>query len=141
MSKDGGNLHEVRTWLAVLAQAEALVPARVVLERLPVSDEPAVQGLEAEVDLTAESMGRLLGRSAGSIREWCRAGRLPGSYKLFGREWRVPRSALAALQRSEAEASARREHPKPPAPEEEVDIGAWRRLLPEDSRGGRGRRK
>lgn len=35
--------HELRTWLVHLAEAEATVPARVVLERLP-GDEPTPTG-------------------------------------------------------------------------------------------------
>lgn len=49
-------------------------------------------------DLTAEEFGRLRNRAPSTIRTWAAAGRLPGAYRLNGREWRIPRSALRALR-------------------------------------------
>jgi hypothetical protein len=50
------------------------------------------------VDLSGTEVARLLGRSPVTIAGWCRAGLCPGAYRLRGREWRIPRSGLEALQ-------------------------------------------
>ena len=49
------------------------------------------------VDLTVTDLAQRFGRHPSTIRQWLEAGRLEG-YKLFGREWRVPLAAVAALQ-------------------------------------------
>lgn len=55
-----------------------------------------------EIDLTAEEVGRLLGRDPKTIASWCRMGTLEGAYRLNDREWRIPRPALTAYQRKQA---------------------------------------
>lgn len=80
----------------------SLVPVRVdwlreLLEgvwEIPV--EPTV-----EVDLTCADVAEMLGRDTSIVRTWCRAGLLPGAYRLRGREWRIPRQALTDFQRNE----------------------------------------
>lgn len=54
-----------------------------------------------EIDLTAEEVGRLMGRDPKTVAAWCRSGRLEGAYRFNDREWRIPRRALAAFQRSQ----------------------------------------
>lgn len=56
---------------------------------------------DVEVDLRAPEVGKILNRDASTVRLWCRAGLLPGAYRLLGREWRVPRSAIAKFQRQQ----------------------------------------
>ena len=65
------------------------------------------------VDLRAEDVGRLFGRSPGTIRLWIRQGRLR-AYRL-GRQWRVPRAALRELENGWSDRPASR-----------ADLGAWR---------------
>ncbi len=72
-------------------------------------------------DLTVGDVAARLGRAPGTVATWCRDGRLPGAYRLHGREWRVPRSALRALR----DAPGR---PAADAPAEPADLGAWRRV-------------
>lgn len=56
------------------------------------------------VDLTAANVAELMGRDSDTVTTWCRCGLLPGSYKLRSKEWRIPASALASLQRREGQA-------------------------------------
>jgi excisionase family DNA binding protein len=64
-----------------------------------------------------------MGRSPSTIRGWLVDGSLRG-YKLNRRDWRVPKSALRDYLDKQMQAGATVN----PAPDEEVDIGAWRKL-------------
>ena len=75
-------------------------------------------------DLTCEQIAEQLGRTPACVRGWCRTGRLEGAYRLRGREWRVPRSALRAFL--QAQATKERE-PRPNRQTQGVDLAAWRR--------------
>jgi excisionase family DNA binding protein len=69
-------------------------------------------------DLTVQEVGEELGRAASTIRTWAAAGRLPGAYRLRGREWRVPPEALRSLRDSEWER----------VDDGPVDLGRWREV-------------
>jgi excisionase family DNA binding protein len=86
----------------------------------------ATNGLE--VDLTVEEVAAHFGKGTSTVRTWLGRGELPGAYRLHGREWRIPRSAIETLQRAEAkrQASAAEPAKMPPA----VDLSDWRRHLP-----------
>jgi len=74
-------------------------------------------------DLTPETAGELIGKSPSTVRGWCAAGSIPGSYKL-GRTWRIPRAALRSFLDGKAtkpRESERRQDPQP------VALGRWRR--------------
>lgn len=49
------------------------------------------------VDLTVTDLAQRFRRHPSTIRQWLESGRLEG-YKLLGREWRVPLTAVAAFQ-------------------------------------------
>lgn len=88
---------------------------RLLLESRAIDDGP---------DLTVPEVAALMGRSASCVRGWCRTGELD-AYRFKGREWRVPRPALAALQERE------RTRPREAAPAlgtGPVDLSAWRRV-------------
>jgi excisionase family DNA binding protein len=42
---------------------------------------------------SVDEVAKLLGFHPDTVRLWCREGKLPGARK-FGRDWRIPRSAL-----------------------------------------------
>lgn len=71
--------------------------------------------------------------SASTIRTWCERGELAGAYKLHGREWRVPLSAIEAMQRKHA---AQHQPPATGSTEKPVCIGEWRKYLPSDINRG-----
>ena len=99
-----------------------LVPRDWLLTRLP----PSAAVREAEdvdpsglVDLSIHDLGQLFGRRPSTIRQWLERGDLPGAYKLFGREWRAPRSAVDAFLKSQRSDS-------PAAAKGSTDLSTWR---------------
>ena len=70
-------------------------------------------------DLTLDEVANAIGRAVSTVRTWCNSGRLPGAYRLNGRDWRVPRSALEALRNGKPGAVERAGRP--------ADLAAWRR--------------
>jgi len=77
------------------------------------------------VDLTCEEVGQLLDRAPSTIRTWAGAGKLPGAYRLHGREWRIPRGALREL-RAPVEAAGDDDAP--------VDLRTYRKSIAEGGR-------
>ena len=82
---------EFRTWLSVLADASAVLPAREVLRRLPPTDPNEARHVGG--DMTLGQVANEVGRATSTVRTWLNSKRLQG-YKLNGRDWRVPRIAL-----------------------------------------------
>ena len=87
-------------------------------------EELTHDGQALVVDLTVEDIAQQFDRTPACVRGWCRAGRLPGAYRLNGREWRIPRAALAAY--IEAEKSGQ-SNGRAAVLSGAVDLGAWRR--------------
>src|SRR6476620_6888803 len=79
-------------WLAELLAAEGDAPVTSSTSTAPY----------ASADLTVHDVARLFGKGTSTVRSWCIAGELVGAYKLHGHEWRVPPSAVAAMQRAHA---------------------------------------
>ncbi len=116
-------LTALRTWLSMLAEADATIPARVVLERLP----SAVDGAEGTLAaLDVEQAGEALGRSASTVRDYCRSGLLPGAFRQRGREWRIPPRAIGKFQAAQAAEAART---APVTGSNTTDLAAWRREI------------
>lgn len=62
------------------------------------SDSPA----EAVAnDLTINGLAQLFGKRPSTVRAWVERGDFSGAYKLNGREWRVPLSAVEAFRDSQ----------------------------------------
>lgn len=103
------------------ALLEALPPGgSVTLDREALEE---LLGAEASgsgpvADLTVQEVADELDRAPSTVRGWLGSGDLEG-YRLRGREWRVPREALAAFL--EEERSGIRE-------EEPADLGSWREV-------------
>ncbi len=78
----------------------ALLPRDWLLERLSdrlaVADRP-ISGAVL-VDLTVADLARVFGKRPSTIRGWVERDQFPGAYKLHGKEWRVPASAVEAFQ-------------------------------------------
>jgi hypothetical protein len=80
------------------------VPRGWLLELLSGAGAPAAPTQALEMDLTPEEVGAALQRSPVTIRAFCRANLFPGAYRLRGRQWRIPRTALSAFQMTERKA-------------------------------------
>ncbi len=65
---------------------DAQVPVRWVRELLGHADD-------GPVDLTLEQIAEKTGKAVSTVRGWCASGELR-AYKLHGKQWRVPASAL-----------------------------------------------
>jgi excisionase family DNA binding protein len=99
---------------ALLRLAQALpestavpVPRAWLLELLAGVPSPQQAPGAIEIDLTPEEAGSALQRSPVTIRAYCAAGLLPGAYRMRGRQWRIPRTALEAFQAAERRANRR----------------------------------
>jgi len=65
-------------------------------------------------ELTVADIASHFQRSSSTVRDWIRAGRFSGAFRLNGRDWRVPQAALLAFS------EAQRQRGK-------STLGAWRR--------------
>ena len=74
------------------------------------------------VDLSVRQVAALYGKSPNTVRRWLESGQLEG-YKLFGREWRVPRQMLVAFQEDQ-----RCTVPKGPVSRQVKRIDVWRNV-------------
>lgn len=117
------SLRDLRDTLTPLPLG-ALVPASWVLEQLDedVAQTPAATA-GAMVDFTVPDIASRFHRAASTIRTWCENGQLPGAYRLNGREWRIPASAVHALQQAAAE---RKRPAKSTESPKATDVGTWR---------------
>lgn len=78
--------------------------------------------IDPVADLTVAQVAEETGRAVSTIRTWLGRGDIPGAYRLHGREWRIPRSALREYLRRGGQAGA-----TDPELEGAGDLSAWRR--------------
>ena len=112
-------LESLREALAAMPPG-TLVPKDWVLERLS-EDVPGVPAAvtrapPARVDLTIRDLARLFGKQPSTVRGWVERGDFPGAYKLHGKEWRVPVSAVDSFQNRQRRAKS------------DTRLSAWRRV-------------
>lgn len=144
-------MNALRDRLAALVSAapnDATVPVRWLGELLALDESDDDVGDDASnadhaddagdagdgrVDLTVKQLAERFGRGDSTIRSWLAMGALPGAYRLHGREWRIPISAVTDMQRTEAArsrtrtaSSETRRSSMPDTP----NLGEWRRHLP-----------
>lgn len=100
---------------------EALVPAGWVLDLL--GREAVADSDGPDLGLTVQEVAQLTGRAPSTVRVWAGSGRLPGAYRLQGREWRIPRSALRALAEGGGAAESGPDLKPPPG-----GLRAWREV-------------
>ena len=89
-----------------------LVPRDWVLEQLnagveggPAQPAPAPPRI---VDLTIRDVARAFGKSPSTVRAWVERGDFAGAYKLNGKQWRIPASAVDAFQNRQRGRAGRR---------------------------------
>lgn len=123
--------------LLVTLPPDAMLPVGWLLKRLDGAEAGSSTSEAPEgtlIDLDCAEAGRLLGRTGTTIRGWCARGQLPGCYRLNGREWRIPRVALAALLQAQANGPGRRNAPADPR-RTPPDLGRWRRTYAKGEKG------
>ena len=76
------------------------------------------------IDMTVQELADRFGRCPSTVRAWCEAGRLPGAYKLRGREWRIPAVALRLFQDQEGGSLTR----QPTSSGKRSSLADWRRV-------------
>ena len=124
MSATPGLLEALRVLAEALPPGSVVpVPREALLELVTAAS--AGHGTEAvvpPVDLTVTDVALRYSRHASTVRAWLERGLFPGAYRLHHREWRVPRTALAAF-----ETHARESSPSTTARKEKaVNLAAWR---------------
>jgi Helix-turn-helix domain len=109
-----------------------LVPRDWLLEQLtdasrgaPVAVAPA----PALVDLTIRDLAHAFAKRPSTVRAWVERGDFPGAYKLNGKEWRVPVSAVEAFRDHQRHGKAPRG-----GAETEPRLSAWRSVRPPKAR-------
>ena len=114
-------LESLREALAAMPPG-ALVPRDWVLERLsrdiPAASAAVTPAPPARVDLTIRDLAQLFGKRPSTVRPWVARGDFPGAYKLHGKEWRVPASAVEAFQNRQRRAKS------------DPGLSAWRKVRP-----------
>jgi hypothetical protein len=75
--------------------------------------------------LTLEQIADRVGRAGSTVRTWCNLGHFEGAFRLNGRDWRVPESALRRYLEGQTETG---EAPGRAGVGREADLGSWRRV-------------
>ena len=101
MASPRSSIEPLRAALAAMPPG-ALVPRDWLLEQLTASLS-GPQGSPAPapptlVDLTIRDLAQVFGKRPSTVRAWAERGDFPGAYKLHGKEWRIPASAVEAFQ-------------------------------------------
>jgi excisionase family DNA binding protein len=128
-------MRSIRERLAALVDAappDATVPVRWLAELVDADVVDAAPGASGSpdapaVDLTVVEVAEMFGRSTSTVRGWLASDALPGAYRLHGREWRVPRSAIEAMQAAQRKAQQRAQTPARATRTGTTDLGAWRK--------------
>jgi len=82
--------------------------------------------------LTLEEVGKRLGRAVSTARSWCNSGKIPGAFRLHGKDWRIPTKALQELIESQSRAE---QAPKGIPSHPGAELASWRRLRPAKGKG------
>jgi excisionase family DNA binding protein len=75
--------------------------------------------------LTLEAVAERVGRAESTVRTWCNSGKLEGAFRLCGRDWRIPESALRSFLEGQVKGDDAAESP---GAHGEADLGSWRRI-------------
>ena len=96
---------------------DALVPVGWLRAQLRQPDAVQADGVG---DLSCADVAKMLSRTPGCIRGWCKSGEFARAYRLNGREWRIPRASLRAyLDAHGSKKSAQTAEP--------INLGRWRK--------------
>jgi excisionase family DNA binding protein len=103
---------------------EAAVSLPVVWLRARLEEE-AREGGGPDRLLTLEEVAEVVGRAVSTVRSWCNSGRIEGAFRLNGRDWRVPESALRKYLESQQRDEVTGERNGVGG---SVDLGSWRKI-------------
>jgi excisionase family DNA binding protein len=117
--------------LADLRRVAALLPAGggLTLPKDLLLELLAAEGAAASppADLTTRELAERLHRAPSTVRGWVEEGRLPGAYKLNGRDWRVPAGAVESFLAGQRVRYVAQEPRDTPGTVPRVNLSAWRR--------------
>jgi hypothetical protein len=104
------------------------VPAGVLIALLSgTADAPAPSaGVLPSADLGVGELAARYQRRPSTIRAWLERGLFPGAFKLRGRDWRAPASAVAAFDEAERRGSGEAAQPTAQVRRRPVNLSAWR---------------
>lgn len=118
----------LRQLISILPSDESTVAfTRADLVRMLDGEEETIAALDR--DLSVEEVAEKVGRAVSTVRTWLIAGDLRG-YKLNGKSWRIPQSALRAYLDAQTTVNAPVQDPQDDEDDEDVDISAWRKIPP-----------
>jgi len=87
-------------------------------------EEANREGDEPAQLLTLAEVAAHVGRAESTVRTWCNGGKLPGSFRLNGRDWRVPAETLSTWLEGQSKAE---QTPKGIPSHREASLASWRR--------------
>jgi excisionase family DNA binding protein len=99
----------------------SLVPRDWVLSQLEM--DRSMTAPDGSGDLSIGEVAERTRRADSTVRAWLNHGLFPGAYKLRGRDWRIPQTALQAFLEEEATGKGTRRNGQRTGT---VDLAAWR---------------
>ncbi len=97
------------------------VPRDWLCDVLSSAGADAAPAIVEAADLTVAEFGRLFTRTPSTVRLWCEQGKIPGAWKLSGKQWRIPRQSIEQFRQKQGAP------PSAAVPPSTGDIGDWRR--------------
>jgi hypothetical protein len=122
---------ELRTALRTAAEAgvSLTLPPALAIDLLTGSSEAPAPDAPPSADLDVAALAVRFGRAPSTVRQWLEASRFPGTYKLMGRDWRVPPASLAAFEEAERKRGAGCKSAVTPLRRGKTpDLGEWRKV-------------
>jgi hypothetical protein len=113
-------LDALRT-LVDAAPVDAVVTVPVRWLREVLEGAPESPDVMMAPDLSAAAFAQRFGRSASTVRLWCESGKVPGAWKLNGKEWRIPVAAIEQFRQMQGAPAPNAVRPS------NGDLGDWRR--------------
>lgn len=116
----------LRHLISILPSDESTVAfTRADLVRMLDGEAETIAALDR--DLTVEEVAEKVGRAVSTVRTWLIAGDLRG-YKLNGKSWRIPQTALRKYLDAQTTVSVRDQEDQADEDDEDIDISAWRKI-------------
>jgi excisionase family DNA binding protein len=108
----------------LLPEGATITLGRETLLQFSTATTAKAQTSTLTCDLSVADVAKALNRSQSTVRALAASGRLPGAYRSFGREWRIPRDSFDSFREQ-----CRQQGPRIVAKvrsAQPVNIGRWR---------------